>query len=98
DDVKEFPMSQEFPISPEMSQEISQEKTANERVTECLDMAFMARRRADAAESPADERFWRRMEERWIHLGETYRETDKLRDLWLGTPADRQWPDGIRAS
>jgi hypothetical protein len=65
----------------------TQEKTNGIRVTECLDMAFMARRRADAAVGGADERFWRIMEERWLHLGETYRETDKLRDMWLRAPA-----------
>jgi hypothetical protein len=69
-----------------MSQE-SQEKATNIRVAECLDMAFMARRRADFAEFGADERFWRIMEERWLHLGETYRETDKLRDMWRRMPA-----------
>ena len=66
---------------------MSQEKTTNIRVTECLDMAFMARRRANSAVAPADERFWRIMEERWLRLGQTYRETDKLRDDWLRTPA-----------
>lgn len=62
---------------------MSQEKATHIRVAECLDMAFTARRKADCALGPADERFWRIMEERWLHLGETYRETDKLKDVWL---------------
>jgi hypothetical protein len=70
-----------------MSQEASQQKTTNVRVAECLDMAFTARRKADCAAPGAEQRFWRLMEERWLHLGETYRETDKLRDFWLRTPA-----------
>lgn len=65
---------------------MSQEKSTNVRVAECLDMALAARRKAHSALSPAGERFWRRMEERWLHLGETYRETDKLRDVWLCAP------------
>jgi hypothetical protein len=81
-DTEEFPMSQD-PVSQDP---VSQETTTNIRVTECLDMAFMARRKANSAVGPADERFWRAMEERWLHLGETYRETDKLRADWLRTP------------
>jgi hypothetical protein len=65
---------------------MSQEKSTNVRVAECLDMALTARQKAHSALSPAGERFWRRMEERWLHLGETYRETDKLKDVWLRTP------------
>jgi hypothetical protein len=66
-----------------------QERATNVRVTECLDMALTARRKADSALSPAAERFWRRMEERWLRLGETYRETDKLKDVWLRAPASQ---------
>jgi hypothetical protein len=66
---------------------MSQEKATNVLIAECLDMAMTARRKAGAAPSPADERFWRRMEERWLHLAETYRETQQLRDAWLRTPA-----------
>ena len=71
--------TEEFPVS--------QEKATCIRIAECLDMAFTARRKADSAVGPADERFWRTMEQRWLHLGETYRETDKLRDAWLRTSA-----------
>ena len=57
---------------------MSQENAVNVRVAECLDMAMKARRKAASGLSPADERFWRRMEERWLHLAQTYRETEKL--------------------
>jgi len=57
-------------------------------------MAMTARRNAASGLSPATERFWRRMEERWLHLAETYRETEKLRDGWLRTPAGPPPLDG----
>ena len=58
----------------------------NVRVAECLDMAMAARREAASGLSPAGERFWRRMEERWLHLAETYRETEQLKNAWLDMP------------
>ena len=65
---------------------VSEEKATNAQVAECLDMALAARRKAHSALSPAEERFWRRMEERWLHLAETYRETKQLTDGWLLKP------------
>ena len=61
----------------------------NEKVAECLDMATEAYRKAETAPSPEDERFWLRMEQRWLRLAKTYQETEQLTDAWLrATPAD----------
>src|SRR5262249_15598400 len=72
---------EEFPVS--------QENAMNAGVAECIDMAMMARGKAASGLSPAGERFWRRMEERWLLLAKTYRETEKLRDAWLRAPAGK---------
>jgi hypothetical protein len=48
------------------------------KVTECLDMAIKARQKANAAASRSAQGFWHVMEERWIHLAQTYRETERL--------------------
>jgi len=53
------------------------------KFAECLEMADEARRRADKASTPEDERFWLRMEQRWLRLAKTYRETELLTDAWL---------------
>jgi hypothetical protein len=60
----------------------------NARVAECLDMAIRARRKANAALSRGDQGFWQVMEERWIRLAQTYRETEQLaRDFRRGAAA-----------
>ena len=41
-------------------------------------MAIKARQKANAALSRGDQGFWQVMEERWIHLAQTYRETERL--------------------
>jgi len=48
------------------------------KVAECLDMAIKARLRANAALSRGDQGFWQVMEERWIRIAQTYRETERL--------------------
>ena len=50
----------------------------NAKVAECLDMAIKARLKASAAVSRSAQGFWHVMEERWIHLAQTYRETERL--------------------
>lgn len=50
----------------------------NDKVAECLDMAIKARLKANAALSRTDQGFWQVMEERWLHLAQTYRETERL--------------------
>ncbi|HUI97806.1 MAG TPA: hypothetical protein VLX44_18765 [Xanthobacteraceae bacterium] len=50
----------------------------NAKVAECLDMAIKARLKANAAVSRSAQGFWQVMEERWIHLAQTYRETERL--------------------
>ena len=61
------------------------------KITECLDMAIQARLNARSALSPGDRSFWQVMEERWIHLAETYRETQRfthtLHETLRETPA-----------
>jgi hypothetical protein len=39
------------------------------------------------SESPCEARFWLRMEQRWLHLAQAYRDTDQLTLAWLGTRA-----------
>jgi len=47
--------------------------------------AARARLKANAARSRGDQGFWQAMEERWIHLAKTYRETEQLaRDFRRG--------------
>jgi len=58
------------------------EETDN-RVMECLGMADEASRKADAASFAGDARFWRRMEQRWLRLAQTYRATDAMTAAWL---------------
>jgi hypothetical protein len=58
----------------------------DERLAECLDMAGEARRKADSSASLEDERFWLRMEQRWLLLAKTYRETAQLAHAWLRIP------------
>jgi hypothetical protein len=63
----------------------------NAKVAECLDMAIQARLKANAAASRSAQGFWHVMEERWIHLAQTYRETERLsrelrRDADTGAP------------
>jgi hypothetical protein len=53
------------------------------RVVECLEMANEASRKADAAPSPGEARFWLRMEKRWLRLAQTYHATDALTAAWL---------------
>ena len=55
----------------------------HDRVVECLEMAGAASRKAEAAEGPAEEHFWLRMEQRWLRLARTYRETEQLTAAWL---------------
>jgi len=50
----------------------------NAKVAECLDMAIQARVNAQSAPSPSARGFWRAMEERWLTIAETYRETERL--------------------
>jgi|KBSMisStaDraftv2_1062788.scaffolds.fasta_scaffold981716_1 hypothetical protein len=50
----------------------------DDKVAECLTQATEAKRRADSALSPGEEQFWHRMERRWLRIGRTYRETDRL--------------------
>jgi hypothetical protein len=63
-------------------------EATNAKVAECLDMAIKARMNARSALSPADQGFWQIMEERWIHLAQTYRETERLTHS-LAADADR---------
>lgn len=57
----------------------------NTKVAECLDMAIKARQKANAAVSRTDQGFWHVMEARWLHLAQTYRETERLvRDFRRG--------------
>ncbi len=58
-----------------------------DRVVECLEMADVAARKAEAAELPAEAQFWLRMEQRWLRLARTYNETDTLTAAWLARPA-----------
>jgi hypothetical protein len=37
-----------------------------------------AKRKANSALSPSEAQFWQRMERRWLRIGRTYRETDRL--------------------
>ncbi len=53
-----------------------------DRVMECVVMAGVASRKAEAAEGPAEAQFWRRMEQRWLRLARTYHETDQLTAAW----------------
>jgi hypothetical protein len=62
----------------EWAREYSMSDATNAKVAECLDMAIQARVNARSALSPGDRGFWRIMEERWIHLAQTYRETERL--------------------
>ena len=57
---------------------MSNATNANAKVAECLDMAIQARQKANAALSRSAQGFWHVMEERWIHLAQTYRETERL--------------------
>ena len=57
---------------------MSDATNANAKVAECLDMAIKARLKANAAVSRSAQGFWHAMEERWIHLAQTYRETERL--------------------
>ena len=57
-----------------------------EKFAECLDMASDARHKAETARSPEDERFWLRMEQRWLYIAKTYRETEQLVHVWLRPP------------
>jgi hypothetical protein len=60
-------------------------QTINTKVAECLDMATRARQKANAAMSRTDQGFWHVMEARWLHLAQTYRETERLaRDFRRG--------------
>jgi hypothetical protein len=58
-----------------------------DRILECLEMAGAASRKAEAAELPAEAKFWLRMEQRWLRLARTYRETDQLTTAWLASSA-----------
>jgi len=55
---------------------------SDDRVVECLDMAMQAARKADAAVSPGEAQFWRKMEQRCVRLAQTYRATDQLIADW----------------
>jgi len=69
------------------------EETDN-RVMECLGMADEASRKADAASFASDARFWRRMEQRWLRLAQTYRATDAMTAAWLrAAPQPARHPD-----
>lgn len=62
-------------------------KETDDRVVECLNQADEASRKAEAAPSPGEARFWLRMEQRCLRLAQTYGDTDQLVGAWLGTPA-----------
>jgi hypothetical protein len=53
-------------------------KPINTKLAECPDMAIRARQKANAAVSRTDQGFWHVMEARWLHLAQTYRETERL--------------------
>jgi hypothetical protein len=64
----------------------------NAKVAECLDMAFEAREKAKAAQGKdeqGEQAFWKRMEQRWLHLAQTYRETEQLTQKWLAAAPAR---------
>lgn len=54
----------------------------DDRVVECVDMAIRAARKAVAAVSPSEMNFWLKMEQRWVRLAQTYRDTDHLVADW----------------
>src|SRR6185437_9991085 len=54
----------------------------DDQVVECVDMAMRAARKAVAAVSPSEVHFWLKMEQRWVRLARTYRDT-----AWLGPRA-----------
>ena len=60
------------------------------RVVECLGMADEASRRADAASFASEARFWRRMEQRWLRLAQTYRATEAMTAAWLSAAPRRE--------
>jgi hypothetical protein len=53
------------------------------KVAECLDMAIKAHLKAATAQSGGDRGFWQKMEERWLHLAETYRGTQQFTESLL---------------
>jgi hypothetical protein len=55
----------------------------DDRVVECLGMAIHAARKAVASVSPVEAQFWTKMEQRWVRLARTYRDTDRLIAAWL---------------
>ena len=61
----------------------------DDRVVECLDMASDAARKAEAAVSPGETKFWLRMERRWLRLAQTYRDTDQLTSALLAADPAR---------
>jgi hypothetical protein len=63
-------------------------EVTNAKVTECLDMAIQARLNARSALSPGDRSFWQVMEERWIHLAQTYRETERFKHTLHEAPSE----------
>jgi hypothetical protein len=48
-------------------------KEMDDRGVECLNQADEATPKAESAPSPCEARFWLRMEQRWLHLAQTYR-------------------------
>ena len=48
------------------------------KIAECLDMAIQARLKSQSVPSPSARSFWRAMEERWLNIAQTYRETERL--------------------
>jgi len=66
----------------------------DDRVVECLGTADDASRKAEGASFAGEARFWRRMEQRWLRLAQTYRDTDAMTAAWLSAaPQPEQFSD-----